>query len=122
VSKKLYQRCSRCRNNSAEAINQFFYYASTGPIMGGVSTGFFGIRVTSTSGTHGTLAAQPGYWTSTQIIMVDPGGRPASSVSALVRRGRAFHASAWGSGTVSGRHPLTTSAAFAHGREVTTAR
>lgn len=94
VFRKFYQPCLQCRNSSAEAINQFFYAGGDGQ----VSTGFSGIRVTGTSGRHGTMAAQPGYWTSTRVTMVNPSGRPLSVVSALLRHGRAFRVSAWGPG------------------------
>ncbi|HEY2641067.1 MAG TPA: hypothetical protein VGI66_14435 [Streptosporangiaceae bacterium] len=90
VHRKFYVRCSTCRNNSAEVINQGDYQAP-GPPVHAMTVDFFGIRVTSADGTHGTIAAQPRHWTSTKIIMVDSASRDLAVPSALLRQGRAFH-------------------------------
>ncbi len=90
LQRKFYVRCSTCRNNSAEVINQGDYQAP-GPPVPAMTVDFFGVRVTSAAGRHGTIAAQPRYWTSTEIVMVDSAGRDLAVPSALLRQGRAFH-------------------------------
>ena len=90
VHRKFYVRCSTCRNNSAEVINQGDYQAPGGPVHA-MTVDFFGVRVTSAGGKHGTVAAQPRYWTSTEITMVDSAGSDLAVPSALLRHGRAFH-------------------------------
>ncbi len=84
--------CTACRSNSAEVITQGDYQAggSRTPVHR-LRVGFFRIQVTSAGGKHGTVAAQPGYWTSARIIMVGPGGHHLAVPSALLRLGHAFH-------------------------------
>ncbi len=90
VQRKFYVRCSACRSNSAEVIDQGDYQAVGSPVHT-MTVEFFGVRVTSASGKHGTVAAQPRYWTSTEIIMADSGGHDLAVPAALLRQGRAFH-------------------------------
>ena len=58
---------------------------------------YTGARVTSLTGTHGTLAAQSNNWTSTEIVMEDSRGTPMATPSAL-EGGQAFNV-AWNSAT-----------------------
>jgi len=90
---------STCRNKSAEVITE----DPGGAVAGGFDLADFGManytgaRVTSLTGTHGTLAAQSNNWTSTQIIMEDSRGTPMATPSAL-EGGQAFNV-AWNSAT-----------------------
>jgi hypothetical protein len=90
VHRKFYVRCPSCRSNSAEVIEQGDINAVGAPVHL-MTVDFFGVRVTSADGTHGTVAAQPRHWTSTQITMVDSAGHNLAVPSALLRHGRAFH-------------------------------
>jgi len=90
---------STCRNKSAEVITE----DPGGAVAGGFDLADFGManytgaRVTSLTGTHGTLAAQPNNWTSTEIVMQDTGGTMMAVPSAL-EGGQAFNV-AWRSAT-----------------------
>jgi hypothetical protein len=90
---------STCRNKSAEVITE----DPGGAVAGGFDLADFGManytgaRVTSLTGTHGTLAAQPNNWTSTEIVMEDTGGTMMAVPSAL-EGGQAFNV-AWRSAT-----------------------
>ena len=90
---------STCRNKSAEVITE----DPGGAVAGGFDLADFGManytgaRVTSLTGTHGTLAAQSNNWTSTEIIMDDSRGTPMATPSAL-EGGQAFNV-AWNSAT-----------------------
>ena len=90
---------STCRNKSAEVITE----DPGGAVAGGFDLADFGManytgaRVTSLTGTHGTLAAQPNNWTSTEIVMEDTGGTMMAVPSAL-EGGQAFNV-AWHSAT-----------------------
>jgi Peptidase A4 family len=83
---------STCRNKSAEVITE----DPGGAVAGGFDLADFGManytgaRVTSLTGTHGTLAAQPGNWTSTEVVMQDTGGTMMAVPSAL-EGGQAFN-------------------------------
>jgi hypothetical protein len=82
---------SRCRNNSAEAINEDPGQAE--PVNNLADFGaanFTGATVTSRNGTHGTLNTQSGLWTSTKIIMEDSSNNVMASPSALYG-GQAFN-------------------------------
>lgn len=89
VLRKFYLRCAKCRNTnaSAEVINQ----VNSADDSVGYTVSFFGVRVTSTTGRHGTVAPQPRYWRTDQIFMADPAGTYTAVPSALLRQGRAFH-------------------------------
>lgn len=91
VVRKFYLSCRKCRNanKSAEVINQID--SSGGYNPGGYTVDFFGVRVTSASGLHGTVAPQPKHWTTTEILMVDPASTNGATPSALLRHGHAFH-------------------------------
>jgi len=95
VVRKFYLSCRKCRNlnGSAEVITQVG--GSGGYSPGGYTVNFFGIRVTSAAGLHGTVAPQPRRWTTNEISLVDPAGINGATPSALLRRGRAFHVVAW---------------------------
>jgi hypothetical protein len=86
---------STCRNKSAEVITE----DPGGAVAGGFDLADFGMAnytgasVTSLTGTHGTLAAQPKDWTSTEIVMEDTGGTMMAVPSAL-EGGQAFNV-AW---------------------------
>jgi Peptidase A4 family len=90
---------STCRNKSAEVITE----DPGGAVAGGLDLADFGManytgaRVTSLTGTHGTLAAQPNNWTSTEIVMQDTGGTMMAVPSAL-QGGQAFNVT-WRSAT-----------------------
>jgi Peptidase A4 family len=90
---------STCRNKSAEVITE----DPGGAVAGGFDLADFGManytgaRVTSLTGTHGTLAAQPNNWTSTEIVMQDTGGTMMAVPSAL-EGGQAFNVT-WRSAT-----------------------
>jgi hypothetical protein len=81
-----------CRDNIAEVITE----DPNGGVAGGVNLANFGmvnytgVSVTSLDGTHGTLAAKSGRWTSTKITMTDPSGHTMASPSALYG-GQAFN-------------------------------
>ena len=91
VVKKFYLGCAKCRNAnaSAEVINQI--NSGGGYNVGGYTVDFFGVRVTSARGLHGTVAPQPRHWTTAEISMVDPNSTNTATPSALLRHGRAFH-------------------------------
>ena len=90
---------STCRNKSAEVITE----DPGGAVAGGFDLADFGManytgaRVTSLTGTHGTLAAQPNNWTSTEIVMQDTSGTMMAEPSAL-EGGQAFNVT-WRSAT-----------------------
>ena len=90
---------STCRNKSAEVITE----DPGGAVAGGFDLADFGManytgaRVTSLTGTHGTLAAQPNNWTSTEIVMQDTSGTMMAVPSAL-EGGQAFNVT-WRSAT-----------------------
>jgi Peptidase A4 family len=90
---------STCRNKSAEVITE----DPGGAVAGGFDLADFGManytgaRVTSVTGTHGTLAAQPNNWTSTEIVMQDTSGTMMAVPSAL-EGGQAFNVT-WRSAT-----------------------
>jgi hypothetical protein len=90
---------STCRNKSAEVITE----DPGGAVAGGFDLADFGManytgaRVTSLTGTHGTLAAQPNNWTSTEIIMQDTSGT-MMAVPSTLEGGQAFNV-AWRSAT-----------------------
>ena len=94
VAKNFYLGCAKCRNAnaSAEVINQI--NSGGGYNVGGYTVDFFGVRVTSARGLHGTVAPQPRHWTTAEIFMVDPASPNGATPSALLRHGRAFHVSA----------------------------
>jgi peptidase A4-like protein len=83
-----------CGNQSAEVITE--------DPGGGVASGFdladfgmindTGVAVTAVGGQRGSLAALPGFWTSTKITMVDPASKPMAIPSALFG-GKAFNTS-----------------------------
>lgn len=81
-----------CRDNIAEVITE----DPSGGVACGVNLADFGMvnytgaSVTSLDGTHGTLAAKSGRWTSTKITMTDPSGHTMASPSALYG-GQAFN-------------------------------
>jgi hypothetical protein len=82
---------SACGNASAEVIADDL--GST--VADGTNLADFGmvndtgVTVTAVGGKRGTLAALPGFWTSTKITMVDSGGTQLAVPSALFG-GRAF--------------------------------
>jgi len=90
---------STCRNKSAEVITE----DPGGAVAGGFDLADFGManytgaRVTSLTGTHGTLAAQPNNWTSTEIVMQDTSGTMMAEPSTL-EGGQAFNVT-WRSAT-----------------------
>ena len=90
---------STCRNKSAEVITE----DPGGAVAGGFDLADFGManytgaRVTSLTGTHGTLAAQPNNWTSTEIVMQDTSGT-MMAVSSALEGGQAFNVT-WRSAT-----------------------
>jgi hypothetical protein len=93
VYRRFYERCSKCRSNSAEVINQIGYSA-TGPLAALFTVNLLGVRVTSADGKHGALAPQARYWTTTEITQLDSGGHILAAPSALLRTGQAFSLSA----------------------------
>ena len=88
VYRKFHVRCAKCRNKSAEVINQV---NSVSDGAGVYAVNFFGVRVTSATGRRGTVAPQPRNWATAQIFMVGPARTNVAYPSALLRQGRAFH-------------------------------
>ena len=90
ISRTVYEHCSKCTSKSAEAISLAASTATNPPLALLSNVSFFGLRVTSADGKHGTMAPQARYWTTAEITRLDPAGDIVGKPYPLRRHGRAF--------------------------------
>jgi hypothetical protein len=90
ISRTVYERCSKCTSKSAEVISLAASTATNPPLTGLSNVSFFGVRVTSADGKHGTMAPQPRYWTTAEITRLDSAGDTLGKPYPLLRHGRGF--------------------------------
>jgi hypothetical protein len=95
ISRTVYERCSKCSSKSAEVISLAASTATNPPLALLSNVGFFGVRVTSADGKHGTMAPQPRYWTTVEITRLDSAGDTVGKPYPLLRQGRAFNVFAY---------------------------
>lgn len=95
ISRTVYERCTKCSSKSAEVISLAASTATNPPLTGLSNVSFFGVRVTSADGKHGTMTPQPRYWTTAEITRLDSAGDIVGKPYPLRRRGRAFTVSAY---------------------------
>jgi hypothetical protein len=95
ISRTVYQRCSKCRSKSAEVISVADSTATNPPLALLSGVNFFGLRVTSADGKHGTMAPQPRYWTTAEITQLNSAGDTVGKPFPLRRQGRAFTVAAY---------------------------
>jgi hypothetical protein len=95
ISRTVYERCSKCSSKSAEVISLAASTATNPPLTGLSNVSFFGVRVTSADGKHGTMAPQPRYWTTAEITRLDSAGDTLGKPYPLLRHGRAFNVFAY---------------------------
>ena len=95
ISRTVYERCSKCTSKSAEVISLAASTATNPPLALLSNVSFFGLRVTSTDGKHGTMAPQPRYWTTAEITRLDSAGDTLGKPYPLRRHGRAFNVFAY---------------------------
>jgi Peptidase A4 family len=93
ISRTVYARCSKCSSKSAEVISVAASSATNPPLTFLSGVNFFGLRVTSADGKHGTMAPQPRYWTTAEITQLNSAGDTVGKPYPLRRQGRAFSVS-----------------------------
>jgi Peptidase A4 family len=96
ISRTIYERCSKCTSKSAEVISLAASTATNPPLTSLSNVSFFGLRVTSADGKHGTMAPQPRYWTTAEITRLDSAGDIVGKPYPLLRHGRGFSVFAYG--------------------------
>ncbi len=89
TSKRFYFLCPKC-GKSAEVISVAASTATNPPLTLLSNVSFSGVRVTSADGKHGTMAPQPGYWTTAEITRLDSAGDTTGKPYPLLRHGTAF--------------------------------
>jgi hypothetical protein len=95
-TRTVYLGCRKCRSTSAEVIS-IATSTSTIPPLTSLSGGnFFGVRVTSADGIHGTMAPQPRHWTTVAITQLNSAGDTIGKPYPLRRHGRAFNVAVYG--------------------------
>ena len=95
ISRTVYLRCRKCSSKSAEVISLAASTATNPPLTAISGINFFGVRVTSADGKHGTMTPQPRYWTTAEITRLDSAGDTVGKPHPLLRQGRAFSVSAY---------------------------
>jgi Peptidase A4 family len=95
ISRTVYERCRNCTSKSAEVISQDTSDATNPPLTAISFVSFFGVRVTSADGKHGTMAPMPRYWTTAEITQLNSAGDTVGQPRPLRRQGRAFSVAAY---------------------------
>jgi hypothetical protein len=93
ISRRVYERCWRCRTTSAEVLSTATSTGTSPPLAVVSIASFYGVRVTSADGKHGTMAPQPRYWGTAEILQLDSAGDTVGQPGPLLRHGRGFSVS-----------------------------